>query len=269
MVANSLLYTKQSLGKGKEYRYSPKLREALQREIGALKAKEKWGVALVAGMEENMSDEVIGKLEVAVIEGNIQSAEEWARKVLETKTDPVQAIEDGLLKGIKKVGDDFGKGILFLPELVMGGEACKAGLAILEEEIKKMGRQWKPIGTMVIGTVFGDIHDIGKTLVASFFRASGFKVIDLGVNVPKENFVEAVKVHQPDLLGLSSLLTTTMMEQKHVLEALKEGGLRSKVKVLVGGGQLTPNWAEGIGADGYGENAQEGVLTAKKLLGIR
>jgi methylmalonyl-CoA mutase cobalamin-binding domain/chain len=120
---------------------------------------------------------------------------------------------------------------------------------------------------LLIGTVKDDIHDIGKTLVASFFKASGFNVIDLGVDVPTATFVQAVRDHDPDLLGLSSLLTTTVKEQRNVLEALDEAGLRSRVKILVGGGAVPPDWVEEIGADGYAEDAQGAVMMAKELLG--
>jgi trimethylamine corrinoid protein len=215
-----------------------------------------------------MTHEIIERLQEAVLLGDVQSAEEWAAKSLELKLDPAHVIQGGLIDGIKKVGEEFGKGILFLPELVAAAEACKAGSTILEEEIRQRGGQWKHIGTLVIGTVWGDIHDIGKTLVSTMFKASGFNVIDLGVNVSTESFVDAVRTHKPDILALSSLLTTTIMEQKHVLDALKESGLLSEVKTLIGGGVVTSRWAEEIGADGYGENAQEAVVTAKKLLQI-
>jgi corrinoid protein of di/trimethylamine methyltransferase len=215
-----------------------------------------------------MTEEIIERLKGAVLSGDIEGAEEWAKRSLELKLDPAQVIQDGLIGGIKKVGEDFGRGILYLPELVASAEACKAGSTILEEEIKQRGGQWKPVGTLVIGTVWGDIHDIGKTLVSTFFKASGFNVIDLGVNVPKENFIDAVRTHKPEILALSSLLTTTIMEQKYVMDALKESGLRSGVKTLVGGGVVTAKWATEIGADGYGENAQEAVAMAKTLLGV-
>ncbi|MBI5439980.1 MAG: cobalamin B12-binding domain-containing protein, partial [Deltaproteobacteria bacterium] len=146
--------------------------------------------------------------------------------------------------------------------------ACKAGASVLVEEIRKAGGDWKPVGTLVIGTVSGDIHDIGKTLVATLFEASGFNVVDLGVNIEPEGFVEAVRNHRPDVLGLSSLLTTTMGEQKIVIEALERESLRAAVKVLVGGGAVSRDWAREIGADGFGENAQEAVCAAKALLGL-
>jgi corrinoid protein of di/trimethylamine methyltransferase len=217
---------------------------------------------------KDMQNEIIERLRQSVVEGNVKSAEEWARKAVEEGVDPVLAIEEGLIKAVKKVGEDFGLGILFLPELVQGGDACKAGMTILEEDIREKGGEWQAIGTLVIGTVQDDVHDIGKSLVSSFFKASGFKVIDLGVNVPKEAFVAAVQEHRPGLLGLSSLLTTTVREQKYVIEALEEAGLRSNAKVLVGGGAVTPGWAEEIGADGYGQDAQEAVVIAKELLNI-
>jgi len=215
-----------------------------------------------------MAEDIFQKLHESVMDGDPQLAEKMAKRALAESVDPIRAIEEGLLKAIRKVGDDFGKGILFLPELIQAGDACKAGISILEEEIKRSGGKWEPVGTLVIGTVKDDVHDIGKSLVASFFKTSGFNVIDLGVNVATDTFVDAVKEHNPNLLGLSSLLTTTVKEQKLIIDALERAELRSDVKILVGGGAVSPDWADEIGADGYGQNPQEAVVVAKEILGI-
>jgi corrinoid protein of di/trimethylamine methyltransferase len=213
--------------------------------------------------------EIIRGLETAVTDGDVEAAKDLALKTLELKIDALQAIEEGLIKGIRKVGDAFGKGEVFLPDLILSGEAMKVASDILEEELKKTGIEKKTtIGTIVIGTVKGDIHDIGKTLVAILLKADGFTVIDLGVDVSKERFLEAVTVHKADIIGLSSLLTSSAGEQKVVIESIKEAGLRSSVKIMVGGGAINEEWALSIGADAYGGDAHEAVEKCNKLLGL-
>lgn len=214
-------------------------------------------------VEESMDQEVIEGLKNAIINGNSDQALTWARKAIEMKMNPVEVVEKGLNEGLKIVGDLFGKGELFLCDLMMSAEAAKQASSILEEEIKKQGLGMRTVATLVIGTVAGDIHDIGKTLVATLFTAAGFRVIDLGIDVPREKFVKAVKEYKPDLLGLSALLTVTALEQGKVIEALKEQGIRNNVKVIVGGGAVSREYAKKIGADGYGEDAEEAVRIGK------
>ncbi len=212
-----------------------------------------------------MSEEILERLKKSVIEFDAEAAEKWAKEAVEKGVDPVQAA-DALTEGIRQIGDGFGRGEYFLPDLVMAGEAMKRALPPLEEAIKKAGKTREALAKFVIGTVAGDIHDIGKTIVITLFQAAGFDVVDLGVDLPAEKFVEAVKEHKPDVLGLSALMTMTMFEQMKVIEALKAAGIRDEVKIMVGGGAITPDFAQMIGADGYASNAPEAVEEAKKML---
>jgi corrinoid protein of di/trimethylamine methyltransferase len=203
----------------------------------------------------------------AVIDGEKGRAVELAQEALRLEIPPLEAINKGYIVGIQKVGELFEKGDFFLPELVMGAEAMQAALAVLEPELKRRQEVRERLGTAVAGTVEGDIHEIGKRLVCTMLVANGFDVLDLGPDVAAETFIEKVQELKPDLLLLSALMTTTMPEQKSVIEALKEARLREGVKVMVGGAAVTPSWAQEIGADGYAENAIEAVEVAKGLLG--
>jgi methylmalonyl-CoA mutase cobalamin-binding domain/chain len=165
------------------------------------------------------------------------------------------------------VGEGFSSGELFLPDLAIAAETMKAAGAILETEIQRRGTSRAAIGKVVIGTVAGDLHDIGKTIVSTMLNTRGFEIIDLGVNVSREAFVQAVKEHKPVLLGMSSLLTITAKHLGEVIDALEEHGLRDQVKVIVGGGAVTADYAEGIGADGYGQDAEQAVRVAQQLAG--
>jgi corrinoid protein of di/trimethylamine methyltransferase len=210
---------------------------------------------------------VIEQLEQAIIMGDVDAAESCARQSLDQSIAPLLTINNGLIKGIKQVGEAFGNGEIFLPDLILSSEAMRIASDILEAELKLAGVSAKAnTGTLVIGTVAGDIHDIGKTLVATLFKAAGFNVIDLGVDVPREKFIEAVEKYHPDILGLSSLLTTSAEETKRVIQALTEAGLRTNVKVMVGGGAVSMQWADQIGADAYGGDAREAVEQGKSLL---
>jgi len=214
--------------------------------------------------------EIITGLEQSVLDCDTEGARQWAAKALEEKIDLMQAINLGLIKGIKAMGDAFGRGEAFLPDLILSSEAMKAASDMFEEALKASGAVWKATGgTLVIGTVKGDIHDIGKTLVATLFKAAGYTVIDLGVDVPKEKFVEAVVSHQPDILGISSLLTTSAGEQKAVIAALQERGLRAQVAIMIGGGAVTQAWADQIGADAYAGDAREAVEAGNMLMAAR
>ena len=195
---------------------------------------------------------------------DVDGAKDAAREAIKSGVDPVNAVENGLAKGLKAVGDKFGDGEVFLTELMLAAQAMFASLEILKPEMMKSGRGFKSSGKVVIGTVQGDMHDIGKNVVASLLIANGFEVIDLGVDVSAEKFVEAVKEKKPDMVGLSSLMTTTMSEQKKVIDAFKEDSLI--VKVLVGGAPITKEWAERIGADGTASDASEAAKLALNLM---
>jgi len=193
--------------------------------------------------------------------------EEVARAVEEAigaGLDPLTMIEEGLARGLREVGNLYGRGEAFLPDLIMAGEAMKEGLRLLEPLIRRRGGARR--GRVLLGTVEGDHHDIGKNIVAALLRANGFEVIDLGVDVPVEEFVEAVRRFEPDILGLSALMTTTVPLQRRVIERLEELGLRDKVKILVGGGAVTPDMAREIGADAYGRDALDAVKKAIELI---
>lgn len=215
-----------------------------------------------------MSQELFQELKQAVIDGIPERAIKAAEKVVKDKVDPVQAFEEGLKAGISVVGAGYASGDLFLPDLVLAAETLKAGSQILEEEISKIGVQRSKQGKIVLGTVKGDLHDIGKTIMATLLTSHGFEVVDLGVDVSEEEFLEAVKREEPDVIGMSSLLTVTAKEIPRVISALKEAGLREDVKVIVGGGAVTDAYAEEVEADGYGQNAEFGVRMTKLLLGL-
>jgi len=214
-----------------------------------------------------MSEELFQTMAQSVIDGEDEEAEALARQVIEQGLDPLEAINKGFVTGLDEVGEEYGCGEMFLPDLVLAAEAMKAAMAVLEPELARRGASRQILGTVVIGTVEGDIHDIGKTLVATMLSASGFKVHDLGVDVPLPTFVEKASEVQADLIGLSALLTTTMVKQKLLIESLEEAGLRPKIKVMVGGAPVTRSWADEIGADGFSEDAIGAVGVARQLMG--
>jgi methanogenic corrinoid protein MtbC1 len=211
--------------------------------------------------------DMIQQLKDIVLNFDIDNAEEVAKKAISEGIDPLQAAS-ALTEAIKEVGDKFGSGELFLPDLVCASEVLKKAFPIINEAIEVKGASQTSLGKVVIGTVFGDIHSIGKGMVATLLYVAGFEIIDLGINVKGEDFLTCVKEEKPDILAMSALLTTTAMEQKKVIEGLKVAGLRNKVKVIVGGSPINQEFADSIGADGYGATAPEGVKLAKRLLGI-
>jgi trimethylamine corrinoid protein len=214
------------------------------------------------------AQELFNRMAKSVVEGEPEEAAALARQAIAEKVDPLEAINRGYTLGINSVGKMYSSGECYLPDLIRGGEAMKAALHILEPELKKGGQQREIKGRVVIGTVEGDIHEIGKSLVAAMLSANGFEVYDLGVNVKPETFIRQVRDVDGTLLCLSALLTTTMMGQRTVIQSLNEAGIRERVRVLVGGAPVTKAWAEEIGADGYAENAAGAVLAANRLLGI-
>jgi corrinoid protein of di/trimethylamine methyltransferase len=214
-----------------------------------------------------MSAELYEQMKQSVIDGEVELAEELAQKGLDAGLPAVDILDLGYVKGIEEVGDLFGRGEFFLPELVQGAEAMKAAVAVLQPALDAAGAGRSSMGVCVAGTVAGDIHEIGKTIVCSMLSAAGFTVTDVGCDVPVEAFIEKCEELKPDLLLLSALLTTTMPNQQKTIEALKEAGLRSEVKVMIGGAPTTRAWADEIGADGYAEDAIEAVSVAKGLVG--
>ena len=203
----------------------------------------------------------------AVIDGLPEKARTLAQDALSAGIEPLAAIDQGFKPGMDTVGEGFAKGELFIPDLMMSGEAMKAGIATLEPELMKRKQQREVLGKVLVGTVQGDIHEIGKTLVATMLAANGFEVHDLGVDVSPQQFLDKVREVEPDVLGLSALLTTTILNQETVILHLKEAGLREQVKVIIGGVPASPEWAEEIGADAYAENATEAVDVIKGLVG--
>jgi trimethylamine corrinoid protein len=213
-----------------------------------------------------MEDEVFEKLKQAVRNYDKVGAAEWAQTVIEENLDPLKAFET-MTEAIREVGEGFGKGELFLPELVGAADAMQSATPILTREIKKSGVKRESAGIVVIGSVFGDMHNIGKTMVGTLLTADGFEVIDLGINVETKRFIEAVKEHNANIVAMSALLTTTAQEQKNVIDALKEAGLRENVKIMVGGGAISEEFADSIGADGYDPMAPGAVELARRFVG--
>ena len=213
-----------------------------------------------------MSEELLKAMAQSIIDGEDEVAADLARQALKAGMDPLEAITNGYMPGVNNVGESFACGEVFLPELVMAGEAMKAAIAVLEPELKKSGASRDILGKVVLATVEGDIHEIGKSLVGTMLTAAGFEVYDLGVNVPAEKIMAKVEEVGADIVGLSALLTTTMVRQKEVIEAMDKKGMRNKTSVMVGGAPVTSDWVQKIEADGYSEDAIGAVTMAKKLM---
>lgn len=212
-----------------------------------------------------MTEEMHQKLAQALIDGEPEDAEALAREALALGLDPLECITQGLTPGIQQVGKLFASGEYFLPELIIGADAMKAALDVLEPRL--LGDQKREVvGRVVLGTVAGDLHEIGKTLVGTMLTANGFHVTDIGVDKKAEDFIAAIKENDADIVGASALLTTTMLHQRTLIEALKDAGLRDKVKVMIGGAPVTESYAREIGADGYAEDAISAVEMAFRLI---
>lgn len=214
-----------------------------------------------------MSEELYKQMAQSIIDGDADVSVELAQKVVEINMHPLEAITKGFVVGVNYIGDQFGKGEAFLPELVMAGEAMKAAVAVLEPELKKLGSAREMLGKVVLATVEGDIHEIGKTLVGTMLSASGFEVFDLGVDQPADKIIGKALEVNAQIIGMSALLTTTMVRQREVIEELDKEGLRPRIKVMVGGAPITRDWFEKIKADGYSEDAVGAVKIAKGLVG--
>ncbi len=207
------------------------------------------------------------KMEKTVLDGDIDAAAELADESLNQGLDPLEVINKGYLIGLQKVGDLWEKGELFLPEMVQGAEAMKAAMAKLQPALLAKKESVKTLGKVVIGTVHGDIHEIGKSIVGTLLSANGFEVVDLGADTPNEDFINKAKEIDADIIGLSALLTTTMPEQKAIVELIKKEGLADKIKVIVGGAPVSQSWSDEIGANGYAEDAVAAVNLCKSLMG--
>jgi corrinoid protein of di/trimethylamine methyltransferase len=216
-----------------------------------------------------MSGDILKQLGEAVLNFDDELAKNLSQRVVEEGVDPVVALEEGLAKALRDVGNRFARGDAFITELIAAAQAMEAGAEVLNEEIARRGASRRAVGRFLIGTVEGDIHSIGKNIVATMLSAAGFEVIDMGVDVKTEAFVEKVGELKPDILGLSALMTTTMTKQRDVIEALRAAGLREGVKVIVGGAPVTEDWVKEIGADACGHDAGSAVQIALGLMEVK
>ncbi|MDR2486800.1 MAG: corrinoid protein [Clostridiales Family XIII bacterium] len=210
--------------------------------------------------------ELYEKMRTAVLDGEDGDAADLAREALAQGLPLRQVMDEGFLAGIQEVGKLYASGEYYLPDLMCSADAMKAALEVLDEEIRKPSSEISSRGTVLVATVQGDVHDIGKVICGSMLTAAGFIVTDLGVDVPNEDVIKAVEEQKPDFLGLSALLTTTMEEQGNIVKLLQEGGLRDKVKILIGGAPVTKEFGEKIGADGYSDDAISCVTLAEQML---
>ncbi|NOZ50924.1 MAG: cobalamin-binding protein [Chloroflexi bacterium] len=206
---------------------------------------------------------VLERLSTAVIAGDAENSVKLVHRALDKGMDPKDILDNGLVPGMDEVGIRFRRGDMFVPEVLMSADTMSAGLDILRPLLAAAGTQL--IGTVVLGTVKGDLHDIGKNLVGMMAEGAGFEVIDIGFNVPPERFIDAIKEHQPNIIGMSAMLTTTMRAMGHTIRAIEEAGLRDKVKIIVGGAPVDAEFATRITADGYGSNAPSAVELCKSL----
>jgi len=215
-------------------------------------------------LSELPDDELVEQMHDDLYDGLAEEIAEGTQILLDRGWEATRVLEEALVAGMTIVGIDFRDGILFVPEVLMAANAMKAGMALLKPILADTGA--KPVGKMVIGTVKGDIHDIGKNLVGMMMEGAGFEVIDLGINVEAESYMDALEEHQPNILGMSALLTTTMPYMKVVIDTLKEKGIRDDYIVMVGGAPLNEEFGEAIGADAYCRDAATAVETAKQLV---
>ena len=215
-------------------------------------------------LSELPDDELIEQMHDDMYDGLAEEIAEGTQILLDRGWEATRILEEALVAGMTIVGIDFRDGILFVPEVLMSANAMKSGVALLKPILSDTGA--KPVGKMVIGTVKGDIHDIGKNLVGMMMEGAGFEVVDLGINIEAEAYIAAIDEHRPDILGMSALLTTTMPYMKVVIDEMKERGLRDQCIVLVGGAPLNEEFGEAIGADAYCRDAATAVETARRLV---
>src|SRR5271165_871532 len=213
-----------------------------------------------------MPNDAFSCMRQSIIDGAPDTACDLAKRALVTGIGPLAAINEGYVPGMHAVGEEFAKGQMFLPDMMASAEAMRAAMAVLDTELRKQGINRPMAGVVVLGTTRGDIHEIGKQLVGTLLSANGFQVHDLGPDVPGETFAAKALELKADIVGVSALLTTTMRNQKTVIESLEKAGLRPQVKVMVGGAPVTRRWAEEIGADGYAKDAMSAVVLARSLM---
>ncbi|MDV0446927.1 Methionine synthase [Methanosarcinaceae archaeon Ag5] len=213
-------------------------------------------------------DEIIAKARESIMEFDSEMAEEAAQEAIKAGVNPVEMIENGYTAAMNEVGKQFEQGKLFLPHVLAASEAMNAGIKVLKPEMEKVKAQTQSKGKVVIGTIEGDIHSIGKDIVSSMLGIAGFDVIDLGRDVPIAQFVASVKEHKPVVVASSALMTTTMVNQIQIEEQLKEAGVRAGVKTMIGGAPCTQDWANKIGANIYGESASDAVAKVKAAAGV-
>ena len=215
-------------------------------------------------LSELADDELVLQMHDDLYDGLKEEIEEATRILLDRGWQPYEVLTEALVEGMRIVGEDFRDGILFVPEVLLSANAMKAGMFILRPLLVETGAP--KLGKMVIGTVKGDIHDIGKNLVSMMMEGAGFEVIDIGINNPVENYLAAIEEHKPDILGMSALLTTTMPYMKVVIDTMIEKGIRDDYIVMVGGAPLNEEFSQAIGADAYGRDAAVTVELAKELI---
>ena len=213
-----------------------------------------------------MHEQALAAMRQSIIDGAPETAGDLAQSALTVGIEPLLAINQGYVPGMHFVGEQFAKRVMFLPDMMASAEAMRSAMRVLEPELKRLGAERPVAGTVILGTAKGDIHEIGKSLVGTMLTAHGFRVYDLGPDVSSDVFVAKAREFNADVVGVSALLTTTMRGQKSVIEALEREGLRSRVRVIVGGAPVTRQWAEEIGADGYSKDAVAAVTLVQNLL---
>ena len=213
-----------------------------------------------------MQDTLLANIKQAVIDSDAETIPVLTEKAIKEGFEPLDIINKALVVGMQVVGEKYECGEYFLPHLIISASGMKKSMEILKPHLQSRNQEIEKAGTVVIGTVQGDIHEIGKTLVATILSANGFEVHDLGVDVSIDKFIEAVIEHNANVVGLSALLTTTMTVQRDIIKALEEHGLRDKVKVIIGGAPVNKDWADKIGADGFADDAMRAVAVLKELL---
>jgi len=210
--------------------------------------------------------ELLERLSTAVLEGDSEKSLKLVLRGLKKELSPKEILDHGLVVGMDEVGARFKRGDMFVPEVLMSADSMAAAMGILRPQLLESGAEL--LGKIVMGTVKGDLHDIGKNLVSMMCEGAGFEIIDIGFNVDTEKFIEAIKEHQPKIIGMSAMLTTTMRAMGHTIKAIEEAGLRDQVKIMVGGAPVDRDFAARISADGYGSNAPSGADLAKQLAGV-